>query len=53
MTLVASLGSLALSAGTVVLFGQEAPARLLDLLSSVAVLSAFVAICSAEARFGS
>ena len=53
MLLVASLGSLGLSAGSVVMFGQEAPARLLDLLSSVAVFSTFVAICSAEARFGS
>jgi hypothetical protein len=53
MVLGASFTSLGLSAGGLLLFGSGAPPLLVDALALVAVASAFLTICSAEARFAS
>jgi hypothetical protein len=53
MVLGASFTSLGLAAGGLLFFGAGAPPLFVDLLALVAVASAFVAICSAEARFAS
>jgi hypothetical protein len=48
-----SFASLGLAAAGLVFLGSSAPPFLIDTLGLVAVASAFVAICSAEARFAS
>ena len=53
MVLGASFTTLGLSAGGLLFFGAGAPALITEAWGLVAVLSAFVAICSAEARFAS
>jgi hypothetical protein len=53
MVLGASLTSLAVTASGLLFFGSGAPPLLVDAMALVAVASAFVTICSAEARFAS
>ena len=53
MILGASFLALGLSAGGLLLFGAAASPLLTEILALVAVGSAFVTICSAEARLGS
>lgn len=49
MVLGASLTSLGLSAGGIILFGSDASAMVVGGLEIVGVLSAFVSICLTEA----
>lgn len=53
MVLGASFTSLGIAAGGLLLLGPTAPAILVESLIIVAVVSAFLAICSAEARISS
>jgi hypothetical protein len=53
MVLGASFTSLGLAAGFLTLFGQAAPPLLIETAALVAVVSAFLAICSAEAKLAS
>ncbi|NNM73174.1 hypothetical protein [Enterovirga aerilata] len=53
MVVGASFTSLGLAAGALLFFGPGASPLLAEILGLVAVASAFVAICSAEARFAS
>jgi hypothetical protein len=53
MILGASFTSLGIAAGGLLFFGAGVPPFVADILALVAVASAFVAICSAEARFAS
>lgn len=45
-----SLASFGLSAGGIVIFGQDVSPLLLEGLAVLGVISAFVAVCSGEAR---
>ncbi len=53
MLLGASLTLFGLSAGSIVFLGHTVPPNLLDMLAATGVISAFVAICSAEATLAS
>lgn len=53
MLLGASFTSFGVSAGSLLFFGPAAPAILVESLTILGVVSAFVAICSAEARAAS
>jgi hypothetical protein len=51
MVLVASVLSLGLSVSGVLFFGTGVPSIVTEAMGLIAVASAFVAICSAEAQF--
>lgn len=53
MMLGTSVAALGLSAGGIVLFGHQVTATLFDAMALTAAVSAFVAICSAEASSAS
>ncbi len=53
MLLGASLTCLAVTASGLLFFGNGAPPLLVDAMALIAVASAFLTICSAEARFAS
>jgi len=53
MILGASFTSLGAAAGGLLFFGSGVPPLVSEALALLAVASAFVAICSAEARFAS
>jgi hypothetical protein len=53
MVLGTSIMTLGLSAGSIFLFGHQVAADMIDALAMTGAISAFVAICSAEAALAS